>query len=316
MSTHDHDIAAGVLPATDAVMKKTASDGILRQYYELTKPGISQMVALSTLAGYYLAIPTDVMTAVRSMDSWLHFGATMVGTLAISSGSCVMNHVMEREHDARMKRTSTRPLPSGRITAGAATVFGMALTIVGAALLWNVNMLTFLLAVATWAFYLVVYTPMKRTSSLALLVGGIPGALPFAGGWTAVRGTMDAPAWALFAILFFWQMPHFLALSWMYRNDYREGGFVLRALQDDSGKVLGVQMTLYSVCMLVSILFPTILGVTGWLYAAGASLLGLWLTAESVRFVRIGDHAAARRVLLTSYAVLMGVLFLMFLDKA
>lgn len=307
----DSDIAVVAAAASDA----KAEAGILRQYYELTKPGISQMVAMTTLAGYYVAIPGDISVFAQSSDSWMHLGATMIGTLCISAGSCALNHVMERHDDARMRRTATRPIPSGRIPVLSATVFGLLLSLGGAALLLTVNMLTFWLAIATWASYLFVYTPMKKWTSLAVIVGGIPGALPFAGGWTAVRGTADAPAWALFAILFFWQLPHFYALSWMYRTDYRDGGFVLRSVSDEDGRTLGIQMLVTSVATMGSAVVPTLLGVTGMLYALGAVLLGGWLSIESLRFLRSSTSGQARRVLLTSYAFLMGIVFLLFLDK-
>lgn len=310
MAMHDSDAVA---MNVDLPMEKETS--VLRHYYELTKPGISQMVAMSTLAGYYLAIPGDVTSYAANGANWVHFLSTMVGTLAISSGSCVVNHIMEKDADARMKRTSTRPIPAGIISVREAMIFAGVLTLVGAALLATINVLTFLLAIGTWLSYVAVYTPLKRKSSLAVIIGGVPGALPFAGGWTAVRGSMDPMAWSLFAILFFWQLPHFYALSWMYRSDYRAGGFVLRAISDDSGKTLGMQMTVTSVLTLASLVVPTMLGATGWLYLVGSIILGLWLTAESALFVRKADASAARRVLLTSYAVLMGVILLMFLDK-
>ncbi len=307
MTTHDTE----ALPTEQVV----ATPSLPRQYYELTKPGISQMVAMTTLTGYYLAIPTDLVSYATVTDNWLHAVSTLVGTLAISSGSCVVNHIMEKDVDARMKRTASRPLPAGTISTSHATIFAAILSIGGAALLATTNLLTLVLAIATWLFYVVVYTPMKQRSSLAVIVGGIPGALPFAGGWTAVRGSMDPTAIALFAILFFWQLPHFYALSWMYRTDYRAGGVVLRAISDESGRTLAWQMILTSVLTLVSAVVPTLLGATGYLYLVGSGLLGAWLVGESVRFRTRPDAAAARRVLLTSYAVLMGIVLLMFLDK-
>ena len=313
LRTTDSDVTNATIVSVDTVV--TASS-VLRGYYELTKPGISQMVALSTLAGYYLAVPGNIVAYMSEMSNAMHLVATMVGTLAISSGSCAINHVLEREDDARMKRTATRPIPSGSISPLAATVFGVALTLGGASLLWTINTLTFVLALVTWVSYIAVYTPMKKRSSLAVLVGGIPGALPFAGGWTAVQGSLGAPAIALFAILFFWQLPHFYALSWMYRADYRTAGFVLRSLRDESHRTLGRQMVLTSVLTMIAAVVPTLLGTTGWLYGAGSLLLGGWLVVESYRFLKSGEHSAARRVLLTSYAVLMGVFVLMFLDKA
>lgn len=312
---HDADIALSAPPVDPAPLARERG-GVVRDYYELTKPGISQMVAMTTLAGYYLALPGELGTHIASAPAWLHFVMTMAGTLAVSSGSCVVNHIMERSEDARMKRTATRPIPSGRVSVSSAWTFGIALTLVGLGLLMATNWLTVSLAIITWLSYVVVYTPLKKHSTIALLVGGVPGALPFAGGWTAVRGTMDMEAWALFAILFFWQLPHFLALSWMYRHDYKAGGFVMRAVDDPDGRSVGMQTVITSALTMASAIVPTLLGMTGWLYGLAALLGGAWLTAESIRFLRIRETSAARRVLLTSYAVLMGVVFLMFLDKA
>lgn len=282
-------------------------------YYELTKPGISKMVMMTTLAGYHLALPST--TSLFSTTQAAHLAATMFGTLLISSGSCVVNHILERDVDARMKRTAKRPIPSGAISVRSASIFAAVLSLGGAALLLTVNALTFWLAIATWLSYVMVYTPMKTRSSLAVIVGGIPGALPFMGGWTAVTGSADTMAWVLFAILFFWQLPHFYALSWMYRADYRDGGMILRAISDESGKTLAVQMTLTSFLLLVCAVLPTVIGVTGTVYLVGVSALGLWLTVQSALFYRNPDAATARKVLLTSYAVLMGIVVLMFLDK-
>lgn len=307
MATHDTE----ALPMTERV----ASESIVRQYYELTKPGISQMVAMTTLTGYYLAIPTDLVSYATTSGNWLHAVCTLIGTLAISSGSCVVNHIMEKDVDARMKRTASRPIPAGLISTTHASIFAAVLTIGGAALLATTNVLTLVMAIATWLLYVVVYTPMKQRSSLAVIVGGIPGALPFAGGWTAVRGTLDPMAIALFALLFFWQLPHFYALSWMYRTDYRAGGVVLRSISDETGSMLAWQMILTSVLTLAAAVVPTLLGATGYLYLVGAGLLGAWLVVESIRFRTNADAGAARRVLLTSYAVLMGLVLLMFLDK-
>ncbi len=293
----------------------TAASGLVRAYYELTKPGISQMVAMTTLAGYYLAIPGDLVSYAQSGNNWIHFVTTMIGTLAISSGSCVANHVMEADIDARMRRTASRPIPSGLISIRAAVVFASILTVLGVALLSMVNVLTLVLAVATWITYVMVYTPMKTRSTLAVVVGGVPGALPFAGGWTAVTGTMDPMVWVLFGILFMWQLPHFYALSWMYRADYREAGFALRAVRDSNASMLSWQIIGTSILTTILALFPTYLEATGWLYAIGALVLGGWLVVEGVRFRRDATTQSARRVLLTSYAVLMGVMILMFLDK-
>lgn len=292
-----------------------SQQSIVQSYYELTKPGITQMVAMTTFVGLYLAIPTGIVEYLSVAQNWYVVFATMIGTIAISSGSCVVNHVLERDTDARMKRTQNRPIPAGIISARSATVFGVVLTLVGAGLLSTVNLLTFWLAVATWVSYVVVYTPMKKSTSLAVIVGGIPGALPFAGGWTAVDNRFGMEALALFAILFFWQMPHFYALSWMYKSDYKDGGVVLRSADETQATTIGYQMMLWSVFFALACLAPTVLGLTGWMYGILATAFGVWLSVASVLFIRTGTHAAARKVLLTSYAVLVGVLILMLVDK-
>lgn len=302
-------------PVAVTAESSAKAPSILREYYELTKPGITQMVALTTLTGYYLAIPTNVVEYSSLPSNLLHFAATITGTVLISSGSCVANHILERDADARMKRTASRPLPAGTISVRSATWFAAILSLGGGGVLSMTNMLTVLLAVATWLTYVVVYTPLKKHSRTALLVGGIPGALPFAGGWTAVSATFDAGALALFAILFLWQMPHFLALSWMYRIDYREGGFAMHATIDRKGEGVAHSMIVYSLLLVAALLLPTILGITGTVYAIAASALGLWLVAETIRFRTKRDTPSARRVLLTSYAVLMGALITMVTDK-
>lgn len=273
------------------------------------------MVALTTLTGYYAAIPTSFIAYAGSSGNWIHFFLTMIGTVSISAGSCVFNHIAERNEDARMKRTATRPLPSGAISVVQAAVFGSVLTMGGAAMLWNVNMVTFLLAVITWIVYVVVYTPLKKRISLSLLIGGIPGALPAAGGWTAVSGSLDAEAWSLFAILFFWQLPHFLALSWMYRHDYRNGGFVMHAVSDRTGRLVAIQTVSYSMLTLGTFTLPFLFGMAGTVYVLGAISLGIWLCVESAQFLHRRQHRSARRVLLASYAALMGVLVLLIIDK-
>jgi len=297
--------------AIDVPMEQASS--VIAQYYELTKPGISKMVMMTTLAGFYLAVPAHTSVFDSSVATLL--AVTILGALLISSGSCVANHIMERDVDARMKRTSARPIPAGTISVKSAVVFSAALTISGAALLSMVNTLTLILALITWLVYVLVYTPMKTRSSLAVIVGGVPGALPFVGGWTAVSGALDPMAWVLFAILFFWQLPHFYALSWMYRADYREGGMVLRAINDDSGRILALQMIGTSLLTLAAATLPTFLGSTGLLYLTGAAVLGIYLTVQSMLFYRKPDAVSARKVLLSSYAVLMGIVILMFIDK-
>ncbi|MCO6466396.1 MAG: heme o synthase [Bradyrhizobiaceae bacterium] len=301
--------------STTSAIAMTQAPSLVREYYELTKPGITQMVVLTTLTGYYLAIEGDVLSYASSGHNWLHFLATIVGTTLVSSGSCVLNHVLERRNDALMKRTAKRPIPAGVISVSSATWFSIILTVVGLVMLSVTNWLTVGLAIGAWLSYVAVYTPLKQRTTLSLLIGGIPGALPFAGGWTSVTGTFDWTATALFAILFFWQMPHFLALSWMYKSDYQEGGYAMHAVGDNAAQRVGMQTLLYSAMLLATLLAPSLLGITGMVYAIGAVALGSWLLIESELFRRTTQPRSARRVLLTSYAVLMGALLLMVIDK-
>lgn len=284
-------------------------------YYELTKPGISQMVTMSALVAFYLALPDTLGVFASDVNGWILLGCTLLGTYFISAGASVFNHIMEREADAKMRRTAMRPIPSGTISIQSALLFGTVLSISGMILLINVNGITALLALATWIVYVVIYTPLKQRTSLAVLIGAVPGAIPFAGGWTAVTGRLDDMAIVLFLVMFLWQLPHFYALSWMYRQDYRDGGFVLRAVSDTSGRTLGWQMLISTVLLGVVVLIPTVIGVTGYLFLVGSVLLCAWLATETIRFISNDSTAQARRILLTAYAVLMGIYILAVMDK-
>lgn len=304
-----NDVKTDILSAHgDALTRRD----VLAAFYELTKPGITLMVVISTAAGFYLALPKDFLT----LEFALLFMLTVVGTALVSAGSCVLNHVMEHDHDGAMKRTMFRPIPSGKVSLGAATLFGIGLAAGGLGLLLWAQPLTAALAMLTLVLYLGVYTPMKRKTQLATLVGGIPGALPPLGGYATVSGAIGIEAFVLFMILFLWQMPHFLSLAWMYRKDYERGGFPMLTVLDGTGIVVARHIVVYTLTLLLFSLLLTVFSVTGVLYFAGALMLGAAFVATGVRFFIDRTNSNARTVLLSSYFYLLALITLMFIDKA
>ncbi|MBL7999903.1 MAG: protoheme IX farnesyltransferase, partial [Candidatus Kapabacteria bacterium] len=245
----------------------------------------------------------------------IHFVVMMFGTVFISSGACVVNHYLERADDALMNRTKNRPIPSGLVSPNAALLFGILCSVAGAGMLATINITTLMLALLTHISYVAVYTPMKKKTWTAMLVGGLPGALPAMGGWTAVTNAIDMPALVLFGIMFIWQMPHFLALAIMYRGDYERGGFVL--LNDThSRNVRSAQHAFaYSLLLIPCAAALTMLDVTGWLFAAGCVCLGGYFAYTALNCIKDCTTTSARKMLISSYIYLMGIFLLMFLDK-
>jgi protoheme IX farnesyltransferase len=276
---------------------------------ELTKARITLMVVVTAAAGYLLASAGGV--------DLLHLVHALLGTGLVAAGAGVLNQVLERDVDALMRRTADRPIPAGRIDPDAALLFGVATAVVGLAYLaLAVNLLTSLLGAATLAAYIFIYTPMKRISSLATLVGAIPGAVPPMMGWTAARDSIDAGAWALFGILFLWQLPHFLAIAWMYRADYERGGFPMLPVLDPEGGRTARQMILYAAALVPVSLLPSALGLTGAVYFLGALALGLAFLGFAFAFDRARSGRAARHLLLVSVVYLPAILAVMLLDRA
>lgn len=287
---------------------------VIRGYYELSKPGITQMIVLTASAGYYLGANDELY--FYSSGNIIHFIIAMLGTALISAGACAWNMYLEREDDSLMKRTKSRPIPSGLISPKHALVFAIATSVLGAGLLFFINLPTFLLAIATHLSYVVWYTPAKKRTWTSMLVGGIPGALPALGGWTASSGKIELGGVILFVIMFIWQMPHFLSLAMMYRTDYEQGGFVLLGKGENALKVSSLHLLVYSVLLVATGLTLTFVGVTGWLYFAISLALGIYFVYQAVVVYREPSVANARKSLLASYAYLMGVFLSMFLDKA
>lgn len=279
-----------------------------RDLFALTKPRITLMVLISAAAGYLAG-------AGPGIHPW-GLLVSSVGIGLVAGGTSALNMVLEREVDALMVRTRGRPLPTGRVTATAATVFGLGITVLG--IVWLgllVNGLTAALAAIAFLSYVFVYTPLKKVSSLSTLIGAVPGALPIMGGWTAATGSVDPGAWALFGILFFWQLPHFLALAWMYRDDYRRGGLRMLGVTDSRTVHTRNQSVLYALALLPTSLLPVLLGLTGVAYAGAALLLTGTYVASALRFAYRTDSATARGLFRVSLFYLPLLLVFLTVDR-
>lgn len=249
-------------------------------YVALTKPDVSFLVLMTTGAGFYMG--------VRGPVDWLKLVHTVLGTMLIAAGTAALNHYIERESDRHMRRTASRPLPSGLLQPAEALWFGVALAIVGAADLWLVGgWMTSLLGVVTCLSYLLAYTPLKKRTVWATFVGAFPGAVPPMIGWAAASGRLDNGAWLLFLILFFWQFPHFHAISWMYREDYARAGIQMLPVVDRDGTRTFRQIIITAGMLVGVSVLPAVLGLAGMLYFFGSLVLStalvqvcLWAAAE------------------------------------
>ncbi len=275
---------------------------------ELTKPRITIMVLVTAAFGAFMA-------GGRLPDLGL-LAAMLIGTGLLSGGASALNQVWERNHDALMNRTADRPLPAGRIGRDSALAFGIALAVAGVVVLaLGTNLLSAGVGLASLISYVLIYTPLKRRSSLSTVVGAVPGALPPVMGWVAVTGTFDAGAAVLFGILFLWQLPHFLAIAWLCRVDYAAAGFPMLPVVEPDGKSTGRQAVLYALALLPVSLLPASLGLAGTTYFAGALVLGVLFAVYSVVFARSMSERAARRLLLASVVYLPALLVVMVLDS-
>jgi heme o synthase len=235
----------------------------LGAYISLTKPDVSFLVLMTTGAGFYMG--------ARGPIDWLHMLHVVFGTMMIAAGTAALNHYIERESDRYMRRTASRPLPTGQLTPAEALRFGVVLCIAGAIDLYFVaGYLACLLGVITSVSYLLAYTPLKKRTVWATFIGAIPGAIPPMIGWAAATGKLDAGAWLLFAILFFWQFPHFHAISWMYREDYARAGILMLPVVDKDGTRTFRQIVLYAATLVAVSLLPAVMGFAGVLYFFGA----------------------------------------------
>jgi len=277
-------------------------------YVALTKPRVNLLVLVTTTIGFHLG-------NVGRTDLALLFH-TVVGTFLVASGAAAFNQVLERDVDARMRRTMARPLPGGRVSARDAALFATALSLTGILQLgFGANWLAATVALITLASYALVYTPLKRVTSLATVVGAVPGALPPVIGWAASRGSIGLEAWVLFAIVFVWQMPHVLAVSWLYREDYARGGIRVLPVEDPNGRSTAFQMVNYAAALVPVSLMPTVVGIAGRAYLAGAIVLSIALLAMTIRFARNRTPEDARRLFAASLVYLPVLWVLMLADR-
>jgi heme o synthase len=282
-------------PPADIVraLPGTQRSSLVSDYIALTKPRLNFLVVLTSAAGYYLG-------GVAAPDL-LQMAQAVFGTALVAGGSAVLNQVYERDTDARMRRTRMRPLPDHRVTAPEAAVFGLVLSGAGLGILaFATNWVAAALALATLMIYLLIYTPMKRTSTLSTLVGAVPGALPAVIGWSAARGDIAIGGWTLFAIVFLWQIPHFMAIAWLYRDDYRSAGFPMLPVVEPDGRRTGQQALLYAAALLPVSIGPSVVGLAGWAYFWIALALGTALLVLSARFARARTDRSARTLFFAS----------------
>ncbi len=306
---------------TDATtLEREAGDGrsTIGDYFELIKPELTFLSVLSALCGYYLGSVGTVHI--------LSFVHTAFGTIFLGGGAGALNQYIEREYDAMMKRTERRPLPSGRLSPEKALIFGIVLAAGGILeLTFFLNPLTGFLGALTFVTYIFLYTPLKRITPFSTIVGAIPGALPPMIGWTAARNSISAESWVLFAILFCWQIPHFLSLAWMYKKDYARAGFKMLTVDDDDGKKTSLQIIAFTVMLIPATLLSSYLGLTGLTFAIAATALGSIFLTVGYLFLRSTYHPSdsthqrinlyARRMFFASLLYLPLLMIVMSMDK-
>ena len=292
---------------------------VLRDYSELIKARVTTLVVVTSACGFYLGAQKGGFPAL----SWQMLAA-MAGVGLVSGGTAALNEVMERDVDARMKRTAQRPLPSGRMSLLHGGLVGTVLTLGGAAYLGlATNWLTGALALLTAAVYLALYTPLKQVSPICTFIGAFPGAMPGVLGWTAARGRLDLEALVLFAIVFVWQFPHFFAIAWLYREDYADGGIRMLPVVESDGRRTSARILAYSLALIPVSTLPFFVGMSGRAYLAGAALLSLallyfgWRLTESRHQPSVAVGKKLARQLLQATVIYLPLLFaLMMINTA
>ena len=278
----------------------------IRNYISLTKPRLLSSVIFSAAIGYILPLGS-----VLSVSSLLYL---LIGTALLGGGAHSLNQWQEQVPDSKMNRTRNRALPMGRLTGNEAFGFGIIISIAGIATLWfGINSITSALGILTLLSYAIVYTPPKQTTVANTWFGGITGALPPVMGWTSVRGQLDWEVLPIFALLYFWQLPHFFAIAWMYRDDYRRGGFKMLSLEDQTGRKTGVQMLLNGGILFIASLAIFMIGQGSLVYLAGASILGLGFIGVITLFCFTSNFNNARKVFLASifYLPILGTILIL-----
>jgi heme o synthase len=279
-----------------------------RDFYELIKPRMNLLILGTTTVGFSLA--------ARTTDDWKRLPNALIGTALCAASAAILNQLLEKQYDAQMERTANRPLPTGRISERQALILGILAGVLGGCyLLLLVNWMTALLGTATLTSYVLVYTPLKRLTTLNTIVGAIPGAVPPMMGWTAVTGSLATPALALFGILFVWQIPHFLAIATLYRDDYRRGGFKMLPVDDPDLRRTGRQILLYSAALFPVSLLPVMAGVAGRVYTVSAVVLGVMFFAFALSCANRRTRVEARKLFFVSIIYLPVLLAILMMDQ-
>jgi heme o synthase len=292
--------------------RPVAGSGVVADYWAMTKPEVNLLVVLTTAAAFYMG-----SFAAPSGFPWLLLLKTLLGTGLVASGAAVLNQWMEHDFDARMRRTARRPIAAGRVEPAGGLRFGTLLALAGITYLaLAAGTLASLLAVVTLLSYLFLYTPSKRLTPLCTVIGAVPGAVPPLIGWAAARGRLDPEAWMLFAIVFLWQFPHFMAIAWMYREDYDRAGYLVLPHGDVRARFATVQTLLPLFALLPVSVFPVLAGGPSILYGVTAALLGLGYIYSGAQFAFRRSRTSARQLLLTSIIYLPSVFALMILIRS
>jgi protoheme IX farnesyltransferase len=293
--------------AVEEVVSSSLSYSRARDFYELTKPRMNLLVVITTMVGFYMASLPGIL-------NWILLFQTLLGTAMLAASASIFNQLLEREYDARMPRTRNRPLPTGKVAPIEAFTFGMILGISGTLhLAFAVNPLTAMLGLLTLLSYVLIYTPMKRTTSLNTVIGAVPGAIPPMMGFTAVTDTISPGAIVLFGILFLWQMPHFLAIATLYKDDYTAGGF--KMLPNVSASLTAKQIVIYTLALIPVSILPTMLNLAGAIYFTIALLLGVGFLLAAIRAARSRERIDSRKLFFASIIYLPLLLAAMMADK-
>jgi protoheme IX farnesyltransferase len=291
--------------------RAATSFSTVSDYWALTKPEVNFLILIATFAGFYLASTAGP----TNFHSLLAFH-TLLGTLLVAGGTATLNQALECSFDRQMRRTARRPVAAGQIQRSHAFVFGVSLALAGAAyLLIEVNGLACLLAILTLATYLFLYTPLKRVTPLCILVGAFPGAMPPLIGWAAAQGRLDPEVWVLYGIVFLWQFPHFMAIAWMYREDYARAGYLVLPLNEQRDRYVIWQSFVASLVLLAVSLVQTIYEKSGLVYFGGALMIGAVFSYYSARLALRKSNASARQLLVASILYLPAIFVLMMLGS-
>ena len=294
--------------STSAIqLKRNAIAGRLAVFASLVKARLTLMVLITTAVGFYMGAETVTVSIL------IH---VLLGTALVASGAQALNQYLEKEHDAKMTRTANRPIPAGRIRPEMALLYGGVAGAIG--LVWlalTVNLMTSVVGAVTLVSYVLIYTPLKRVTPMNTVIGAVPGALPALMGWTAAQATISTEGWALVAILFFWQLPHFFAISWMYRDEYARAGFAMLSVNDMTGERTSQHALNYTIGLVPFALAPFILRLAGSAYLAGAAILSVIFVIYAFRFTRNLTVVSARQLFYYSLLYLPLLLGLMVYDK-